>query len=342
MREDFAVVSSELRRLRQEDGGREHPEIEREDYLWARCMVLSRAFVNPSNAMDRRSDPMESIFLVPFADLVNHSSSQPNATFDFDDHRQGFVLESTTHIREGQEVLLRYGRKSAAQLLLRYGFAPQAPLLMSEDYPEMHALDVNLYAGLGEPQSSAWAATRASALPVTDHCLCRHADHHWRDARLLVGMGPATRAPFERAVAFLRARRAGARTGAFDIDACEHPRSIEDDASILWEFQGIVRREREAYAPHRRHGTTAAEVSAQHRGLQQARLRELTAAPSAGVTAFWHLPYAHVAFVEAEGLHLLELLISYALLLIGGAYNPHPDLTLAPIPHPRPLPSPTS
>eukprot|EP00968_Pinguiococcus_pyrenoidosus_P025274 scaffold5800_cov189-Pinguiococcus_pyrenoidosus.AAC.2 len=133
-------------------------DVSRERYFWARTMVLSRSFSNPNAVVGEEQGrgggygDDDQMFLVPFADLVNHASATsaerglpvPNAVFDYNGHRDGFVLEATRTIPSGDEIWIRYGRKSALDLFLRYGFVPDVACLSSDAYPELHALDVHL------------------------------------------------------------------------------------------------------------------------------------------------------------------------------------------------------
>eukprot|EP00884_Botryococcus_braunii_P010467 jgi/Botrbrau1/19421/Bobra.0338s0048.2 len=62
-------------------------------------------------------------FLVPFADLANHSLN-PTARFDFNQAESAFELHSITHIKAGSEVLISYGLgKDNDELMRDYGFS---------------------------------------------------------------------------------------------------------------------------------------------------------------------------------------------------------------------------
>ena len=68
--------------------------------------------------------------LVPFLDLVNHSSNSPNAELHLIDPEKDdawFALKATRDIACGKEVLCSYGNgvESSVELLLNYGFVPR-------------------------------------------------------------------------------------------------------------------------------------------------------------------------------------------------------------------------
>ena len=69
--------------------------------------------------------------MVPFIDMVNHSSDQPNAKLTLIDPEKDdawFALEATRPIATGKEILIAYGAgvDSSSELLLNYGFVPQS------------------------------------------------------------------------------------------------------------------------------------------------------------------------------------------------------------------------
>lgn len=67
--------------------------------------------------------------MVPFIDIANHSSDQPNAKLTLIDPEKDeawFALEATRPIAEGKEIVIAYGNgvESSVELLLNYGFVP--------------------------------------------------------------------------------------------------------------------------------------------------------------------------------------------------------------------------
>jgi hypothetical protein len=69
--------------------------------------------------------------MVPFIDMANHSSDQPNAKLTLIDPEKDdawFALEATRPIAAGKEIVIAYGNgiESSVELLLNYGFVPQS------------------------------------------------------------------------------------------------------------------------------------------------------------------------------------------------------------------------
>ena len=69
--------------------------------------------------------------LVPFIDMANHNSDQPNAKLSLIDPEKDdawFALEATRPIAAGKEITIAYGNgvESSAELLLNYGFVPRS------------------------------------------------------------------------------------------------------------------------------------------------------------------------------------------------------------------------
>lgn len=69
--------------------------------------------------------------MVPFVDMVNHSSDQPNAKLTIIDPEKDesmFALEATRPIPQGKEIVISYGTsvESSVELLLNYGFVPSS------------------------------------------------------------------------------------------------------------------------------------------------------------------------------------------------------------------------
>lgn len=69
--------------------------------------------------------------LVPFIDMANHNSDQPNAKLTLIDPEKDdawFALEATRPIAVGKEITIAYGNglESSVELLLNYGFVPHS------------------------------------------------------------------------------------------------------------------------------------------------------------------------------------------------------------------------
>jgi len=69
--------------------------------------------------------------MVPFIDMANHSSDQPNAKLTLIDPEKDeawFALEATRPIKAGKEIVIAYGSgvESTVELLLNYGFVPKS------------------------------------------------------------------------------------------------------------------------------------------------------------------------------------------------------------------------
>ena len=67
--------------------------------------------------------------MVPFIDIANHSSDQPNCKLTLIDPEKDdawFALEATRPIAAGKELLIAYGNglESSVELFLNYGFVP--------------------------------------------------------------------------------------------------------------------------------------------------------------------------------------------------------------------------
>lgn len=86
---------------------------------WAYSTVLSRGF-----HLVARGEP--AVALVPMADMLNHAGERAvNASWDYDEGRQRFVVRTERPVAAGAELRVSYGRQSSSQLLLHYGFVPQ-------------------------------------------------------------------------------------------------------------------------------------------------------------------------------------------------------------------------
>jgi hypothetical protein len=69
--------------------------------------------------------------MVPFIDMANHSSDQPNARLTLIDPEKDdawFALEATRPIAAGKEIVITYGNgvESSVELMLNYGFVPKS------------------------------------------------------------------------------------------------------------------------------------------------------------------------------------------------------------------------
>jgi len=68
--------------------------------------------------------------LLPFLDMINHSSDAPNAELHLIDPEKDdawFAIRATRPIRRGKEIAISYGAagaESSAGLLMNYGFVP--------------------------------------------------------------------------------------------------------------------------------------------------------------------------------------------------------------------------
>jgi len=85
-----------------------------EDYFKYRLLVGSRVF-SYSKKGKRYSG------LVPYADMLNHSSN-PNCKWYYNDSTNCFEVKATRDIQQGGEILDSYGNKSNIQYYLYYGF----------------------------------------------------------------------------------------------------------------------------------------------------------------------------------------------------------------------------
>ena len=81
------------------------------DYLHLRSLVGSRCF----------SDGTDD-FLVPFADMLNHSTDH---NIDWKFTKDAFVMTATANIDTHQELLDYYGPKSNYEAFIHYGFVPE-------------------------------------------------------------------------------------------------------------------------------------------------------------------------------------------------------------------------
>ena len=134
----------------------QHQDISKEDLEYATWLVSSRAF--PIRIADEKNGSASSAeqpmydekgqviskasskyipCLVPFIDMANHHSSQPNAKWTVLDPQKDnawFALETLRPIPAGKEITLGYGSgiDSSLELLLDYGFVEE---LQTADNP---------------------------------------------------------------------------------------------------------------------------------------------------------------------------------------------------------------
>ncbi|GBE62451.1 SET domain containing protein [Babesia ovata] len=79
---------------------------------------------SPSDSMSVGVEEKES-YIVPFLDLVNHDSADPNCTIEMDSSGGGgFILKSLRAIQPGEELRVNYGNWDNNVFLLDYGMLP--------------------------------------------------------------------------------------------------------------------------------------------------------------------------------------------------------------------------
>jgi hypothetical protein len=111
---------------------------------YATWLAASRSFeicLAPDNENDPKLDEKGQVIakveqktirvMVPFIDVANHSSDQPNAKLTLIDPEKDdawFALEASRPITAGKEILIAYGNgvKSSVELLRDYGFVPKS------------------------------------------------------------------------------------------------------------------------------------------------------------------------------------------------------------------------
>jgi hypothetical protein len=106
----------------------------------ATWIVSSRSFAIPISEGETRIDDMGRPILtkhakiirvlVPFLDLVNHSSNSPNSQVHLIDPEKDnawFALKAIRDIPAGKEILVSYGNgiQSSVEILSNYGFVPR-------------------------------------------------------------------------------------------------------------------------------------------------------------------------------------------------------------------------
>ena len=118
----------------------EEEDIPFSDLQFATWIVSSRSFeISIDDAGDKREDITAVIqvqnkkkirVLVPYLDMVNHSSDFPNAAFHLVDAEKDdawFSLKANGPIKKGQEIRIAYGNRymNSVEMLQRYGFVPK-------------------------------------------------------------------------------------------------------------------------------------------------------------------------------------------------------------------------
>lgn len=121
--------------------------IPKDDLQFATWLVSSRAFQLSLSAPPPADDEMPQYddrgqvidkaqkktirVMVPFIDMANHSSDQPNCKLTLIDPEKDdawFALEATRPIAAGKELVISYGSgvDSSVELLMDYGFVPSS------------------------------------------------------------------------------------------------------------------------------------------------------------------------------------------------------------------------
>ena len=85
-----------------------------EDFSKIRMAVSSRIF-------GMQIDTVKTDGFVPLADMLNHRRPR-QTSWNYDQERQGFVIDAMENIERGEEVLDSYGKKCNSRFLLNYGF----------------------------------------------------------------------------------------------------------------------------------------------------------------------------------------------------------------------------
>ena len=85
------------------------------EFLFLRLLVGSRNF-------GIRIDGIKRVAMVPFSDMLNHSTD-PNISWYYDNSKCQFIMRANRHIKNSTELTDTYGKKCNSQMLLFYGFA---------------------------------------------------------------------------------------------------------------------------------------------------------------------------------------------------------------------------
>jgi protein-histidine N-methyltransferase len=84
------------------------------DFSMVRMAVSSRIF-------GMQIDEIKTDGFVPLADMLNHRRPR-QTSWNYDQSRNGFVIDALENIERGEEVLDSYGKKCNSRFLLNYGF----------------------------------------------------------------------------------------------------------------------------------------------------------------------------------------------------------------------------
>ena len=140
----------------------------KETWTWALQTVLSRAFAfhTSEDGLSFTSvHEANAAALLPFIDSANHDPDVADTNIRFDGDREVFLLSTASPARQGDEVMISYGRKNNDQLLLNHGFVlggnPEDEYMI----PDARHL-LNLSAGTCDGQESACCFTRDLAHPL--------------------------------------------------------------------------------------------------------------------------------------------------------------------------------
>ena len=85
-----------------------------QEFSKVRMAVSSRIF-------GMQIDSVKTDGFVPLADMLNHRRPR-QTSWNYDQERQGFIIEALENIERGAEVLDSYGKKCNSRFLLNYGF----------------------------------------------------------------------------------------------------------------------------------------------------------------------------------------------------------------------------
>jgi SET domain len=142
------LVAAAKRRQREIKEVAQKTGIDETELQWATALVSSRAFpIAVAEADDSQLDAGDIALddrgqvitkagerkfirvLVPYIDMANHRSGQPNAKWTLIDPEKDdawFALTATRNIKAGKEITISYGSQvdSTVELLLNYGFVP--------------------------------------------------------------------------------------------------------------------------------------------------------------------------------------------------------------------------
>lgn len=134
------------------------------DSLWAMSTVRSRTF---SEKIFEESVSL----MVPYVDLANHSSSEPNCLFSASDDGAEFRFDSYRHREKSKEALISYGDRSSQDLMRDYGFvstgnhadrlfssreAGAVPSLHEETFLDCFGISISCLRLPGRLNASAW------------------------------------------------------------------------------------------------------------------------------------------------------------------------------------------